>query len=257
MQSHQTWLWYVLGLSFGLALLSKYTAILLAPCLLLYLVLTDERRWLKTFYHISRCLLGFFALFLLYIGTAATTGFHSHSSWTAALAAKATRWNDSRNMSPGNSCRGPGRSILGMYAAISIVLRKNKGHVSTPHGPADHIFFGISSLRKLAGPNWPVFAYFTLSILVTKYFLDSTSRIKRSLWFTALFACLFISTIATLHAKFSIIPVARFSRELAVADPTTGSTAGESLRLNLRNLPAWHLPLPISPNQCRNHLLHE
>ena len=44
----EAWLWYSLGLTFGLAMLSKYTAILMLGCIALYLVLTPHRRWLKT-----------------------------------------------------------------------------------------------------------------------------------------------------------------------------------------------------------------
>ena len=58
MCSSKTWLWYALGAAFGLALLSKYTAILLLPCLFLYLLLTEDRRWLKTIHPYLAALTG-------------------------------------------------------------------------------------------------------------------------------------------------------------------------------------------------------
>ena len=40
--------WYILGATFGAALLSKYTCVLLAPALLAYLFFTEDRKWLAT-----------------------------------------------------------------------------------------------------------------------------------------------------------------------------------------------------------------
>ncbi len=39
--------WYVFGAMFGLSLLSKYTAVLLFPCALLFLAMNEERGWLR------------------------------------------------------------------------------------------------------------------------------------------------------------------------------------------------------------------
>ena len=58
MRSQQTWLWYPLGLCFGASLLSKYTAILMPVCFLLYLITTDDRHWLKTIHPYLAMLLG-------------------------------------------------------------------------------------------------------------------------------------------------------------------------------------------------------
>lgn len=58
LRSGQAWLWYPLGGVFGLALASKYTAVLMAPCIFLYLLLTPERRWLKTVHPYGALLLG-------------------------------------------------------------------------------------------------------------------------------------------------------------------------------------------------------
>jgi len=50
--------WYFMGISFGLSLLSKYTGVLIAPCLFLFMILTDERRWFKTIHPYAAFVLG-------------------------------------------------------------------------------------------------------------------------------------------------------------------------------------------------------
>jgi undecaprenyl-diphosphatase len=239
MQSQRTWLWYVLGLTFGLALLSKYTTFLLAPCLLLYLVFTDDRRWLKTYYP-------YIALFIGFICFAPVVYWNSQHNWISfsfqlnhGLGGQGYSLERLAEYIAGQLLvAGPVVPIFGIYAAITIFSSKSKEQFFLLITAIPIIlFFGFSSIRKLAGPNWPVFAYFTLSILITKYFLDGASKIKRSLWFAALFACLFISTIVTLHAKFSIIPLAKFSRELAVADPTNWFYGWRELAAELTRSP--------------------
>lgn len=239
MHTHKTWLWYLLGLSFGLALLSKYTAILLAPCLFLYLVWTDDRRWLKTFYPYVSLLIGLLCFLPVVY-------WNSRHDWVS-FAFQFSHGLGSTSYSLGRPFEyiggqlfvaGPVIWILGMYAALVCILRKNKAQLFLILTALPVIlFFGISSISKLAGPNWPVFAYFTFSICVTKYFLDSDSRLRRALWYTALSASLLVSAVMTLHARFGVIPLARFSTDLAVADATNWFYGWRELGAELNKYP--------------------
>ncbi len=222
MRGKQPWLWYVLGLTFGLALLSKYTAILLLPCLLIYLLLTEDRYWLKTVHPYIALLTGLLCFMPVVY-------WNSRHEW-ASFAFQFNHGLGGHGYSLGRPAEyfasqlmlaGPVAWLLGIYAALVCFFRRNKVQLFLILTALPVImFFGFSSLKKLAGPNWPVFAYFTFTILASKYFLDSTSIIRRSLWYTALVASLCISAIITLHARFSVLPLARISAELAVADAT-------------------------------------
>jgi len=239
MQSKKAWLWYALGVSFGLALLSKYTAILLLPCLFLYLVLTEDRRWLKTVHP-------YLALLISFLCFLPVVYWNSRHEWISfvfqfghGLGGQHYSFGRIADYVAGQLLLvGPIAWLLGMYAAFACLFRKNKALLFLVLTALPIIvFFGFSSLKKLAGPNWPAFAYFTFSILLTKYFLDSASKIRRSLWFGALFTSLLISAILTLHARFSVIPLARFSTELAVTDATNWFYGWRELGAELKKYP--------------------
>jgi len=221
-RSNNIWLWYALGASFGLSLLSKYTAVLLAPCIFIYLVLTDDRRWLKTVHPYLSLLVGF----LCFLPVVYWNSQHDWVSFAFQLR------NGLGNEGPSFGkvaeyiggqllITGPLIWLIGMYAALVGVYRKDKETLYLIFTSMPIIgFFGITSFRNVAGPNWPLCAYFTFSILATKYCLDGASKIRRSLWFAAVVLSLSISAIVTLHAKFNIIPLERFSKEAAAADAT-------------------------------------
>lgn len=238
-QSNQTWLWYALGISFGLALLSKYTAILLLPCLFLYLLLTDDRRWLKTIHPYTSLLLAI----VIFLPVVYWNSRHDWISFTFqfghGLGGQEYSFGRIIDYIAGQLLLvGPIAWLIGIYAALACLFRKNKTLLFLALTTLPVIvFFGFSSLKKLAGPNWPAFAYFTFSILVTKYFLGSDSKIWRSLWYAAFILSLSISAIVTLHARFSVIPLATFSNKLAVADTTNAFYGWRELGNELKKYP--------------------
>jgi 4-amino-4-deoxy-L-arabinose transferase-like glycosyltransferase len=246
--SNKSWLWYALGLSFGLALLSKYTAILLVPCLFIYLVLTDDRRWLKTIHPYLSLLVGL----LCFLPVVYWNSRHDWISFTFqfshGLGGQSYSFDRLVEYIVGQLLvAGPLVWFFGMYAAFAWLFRKDKAQLFLILTALPVIlFFGFSSLKKLAGPNWPVFAYFTFSIFVTKYFLDSTSKIRRSLWYAALFASLLISAILTLHARFNVIQLGRFSTELAVTDATNSFYGWRELGAELKKYPGMEFVITPS-----------
>jgi len=252
MRSNKTWLWYVLGFSFGLALLSKYTAVLLVPCLFLYLVFTEDRHWLKTFYPYLSLLIGL----LCFLPVVYWNNDHNWVSFGFQL-------NHGFNGQSYSITRvaeyvggqllvvGPITWFLGVYAAFAWFFRKNKEQLFLILMAFPIIlFFGVSSLRKLAGPNWPVLAYFTFSILVTGCFLESASKIRRFLWHGAFLASVLLSAIMTLHARFSVIPLASFSEELAVTDATNSFYGWRELGAELKKYPGMKFAIVPSHQLC-------
>lgn len=248
LQSGQRWRWYPLGLVFGLALLSKYTAVLMAPCFFLYLLLTDDRRWLKTVHPYLALLLGL-ACF------APVLWWNSQNGWVSFV------WQFGRRLSgntldAGNVAEyvggqllltGPLVWLLGMVAAGVALVRKDKATLFLVCTSVPVIgFFGLTSLRSVAEGNWPAFAYFSFSILVSKYCLAGFSRLRRGLWTTALAMTLGMAMTATLHARFSVLPLARWSESMATADATNAFYGWRELAAEIKKHPDH--ALAVSPS---------
>ncbi len=213
--------WYLLGIAFGLSLLSKYTGVLLAPCLLLFMLATDERRWLKTIHPYASFLLGFvFFLPVLY--------WNSEHQW-ASFAYQLGHGLGGAKYSLGKVLTYAGGQMLvaspfiwlfGIYASILYLFRRNKQtlFLSLTYLPII-LFFAYSSLKHTAEANWPACAYFSFSILVSHY-LFSGGKIKKYLWGFAVLFSLVFSLTAMLHARFGILPLEKISEDAAQADAT-------------------------------------
>ena len=241
MQSGQAWRWYPLGIVFGLGLMSKYTAVLMAPCFLLYLLLTDERRWLKTMHPYLAFLLGL-AVF------APVVWWNSQNDWVSF------RWQlhhglggnalDALNVAEYAAGQllltGPLVWLLGMVAAGVALVRKDKAMLFVVCTSVPVIgFFALTSLRNVSGANWPAFAYFSFSILVSKYCLDGYSLLRRGLWSAALAMTLGMAMTATLHARFSVLPLERWSAPMATADATNWFYGWRELGEELKKHPDY------------------
>ncbi|MGA2090050.1 MAG: glycosyltransferase family 39 protein, partial [Endomicrobiales bacterium] len=193
-RTHHPRYWYFTGVAFGLALLSKYTAVLLAPCLLMFVVMSDERRWLKTVHPYAAFLIG--CLFFLPV-----VYWNSQHQWISfsfqvghGLAGKALSLGNVLEYCGGQALvAGPFVWLFGMIAAIIYFFRKDKAalYLSCMSLPLI-IFFALTSLKKEAGPNWPAFAYFTFSVLVSKYLVEG-KRLARFGWTMAVAVNLFLT----------------------------------------------------------------
>lgn len=230
--------WYLFGISFGLSLLSKYTAILLAPCIFLFIIFTDERKWLKTIHPY----LSFIAGLVLFIPVIYWNSRHNWISFNFQFG----HGLGGQSFSIGRVMEyiggqllvaGPFIWIAGMFAGIVYIFQKNKEKlflslVSIPI----ILFFAFSSMKKLAGPNWPAFAYFTFSIIAAKYLLEG-GKTKKYIFYIAFIVNFLMSLVSTLHAKFSIIPIDRISREWAIADATNWFYGWKELCAELMRYP--------------------
>lgn len=240
MRSGQTGWWYLLGVTFGLALLSKYTAILMVPCFLLYLLLTDDRRWLKTRHPYLSLLVGL-VCFLPVVY------WNSQHDWVSfvfqfknGLGGDAFDIAKVAEYAAGQLLvTGPVVWLLGLYAALVGLYRRDKATLLLICTAIPIIaFFGFSSFRKVASPNWPAFAYFTFSMLVSKFCLDSASKWRQHLWSLAVVSSLALSLVATLHARFNLIPSERYSQELAASDATNAFHGWRELGAELKKYPS-------------------
>jgi len=240
MRGGSTRLWYLLGLSFGLALLSKYTAILLAPGFFLYLLLTEQRRCLRTVHPYLALLLGL----LCFSPVAYWNSQHDWVSFEFQLHNGLGAAHDSfgkvvEYLIGQLLITGPVLWLLGMYAALVGLGRGDKATFLLASTALPIIaFFGLTSYRTLAGPNWPMYAYFTFGILLTRYCLAGTSSIRRCLWAVAVLTSLSLSAVITLHARFNLLPLERYSKTLARADATNWFYGWRELGAALKKYPA-------------------
>jgi undecaprenyl-diphosphatase len=223
-RGQRTWLWYPLGLCFGASLLSKYTAILMPACFLLYLLTTEDRRWLKTIHPYLALLLGL-ACFLPVVY------WNSQHDWASflfqfknGLGGETYSFARIAEYLAGQlAVVGPAAWVLGLFAAIIALKHGDKRErllicTSLPI----IIFFALSSFKKVAGPNWPAFAYFSFSILIASYGLGSHAKWRRPLWAASLLVTMAVTAIVTLQASFGLLELGRYAPKLAVTDATNG-----------------------------------
>lgn len=236
-QTGQARWWYALGLGAGLALLSKYTAVLLLPCVLLYLLVSEERRWLKT----PHPYLALLVTVLVFLPVVYWNSQHEWISFRYQL---------------GHGLKGDGYALerVGEYLAGQAVivgpLAWGVGLCALAAGLFHKdkavrwllcstlpvlVFFALSSLKKTAAPNWPAFANVGLSVLIAWYLLQQPARWRRVLFSGAFAVSLLISLVITLHARFGVLPLATFSPEAAQADATHALYGWRELTQELEN----------------------
>lgn len=239
LRGEQAWHWYALGVALGLALLSKYTAILLLPCLLVYLVLTDDRRWLKTAHPYLALLIGF----LCFLPVLYWNSQHDWVSFTFQLKnglnsegytlAKVGEYLGGQLL-----IIGPIAWAVGVWAAVVGIFRKDRETLLLVCTSLPVIgFFALSSFKKAAAPNWPAFAYVTLCILVAQYCLGGAAGKRRWLWSAACVTSLLLSALTSLHARFNVIPLDRYSKDLVTADATNYFYGWRELAAELSKYP--------------------
>lgn len=239
-QTGQAWRWYLLGLLFGLALLSKYTAVLLAPCVFLYLLLTEQRRWLLTPHPYLALALGV-AVF------APVLVWNSQHDWVS-FTFQFRNGLGSQSLSLANVAEYVGAQMLitspvvwamGAYAGVLALVRRDRALLFLACMSLPVLaFFGVSSLRKVAGANWPAFAYFAFCILASHFCLAAPgTRLKRALWGVSVVWALALSMLFTLHARFHVIPLERWSQAAATADVTNFFHGWRELAAELRQYP--------------------
>lgn len=213
--------WYLTALWFGLSLLSKYTSVLLAPCIFLFFLATDERRWLKTVHPYLAFVLGM-ACFLPVV-------FWNQAHDWISFRFQFGHGLGGQSLSPGQIVEffggqllvaSPFLWLLGVAAGTAYLFSRDKRKlfVSLMSMPV-LLFFTASSLKRLAGPNWPACAYFALSIVIGKFVIDGFRWRRATGAFAVVFAFL-MSFVVILHARFNFIPLQRFSRDMAIADAT-------------------------------------
>lgn len=213
--------WYILGIAFGLSLLSKYTAVLLAPCVFLFLLLTDERKWFKTVHPYLAFILGMSFFLPVVLWNRAHDWISFRFQMGHGLGGQSYSIGRVIEYFGGQLLvAGPFALIAGLIAASAALFTKDKKKLFLMCTSLPVIlFFAFSSLKKLAGPNWPAFAYVTFGIVTAKYLFEGRAW-RRWLWGLVIGFNLLLTAVVILHTSFNIIPLARYSKDMAIADAT-------------------------------------
>lgn len=248
MQRRQPWLWYPLGLCFGLALVSKYTALLMPGCLLLYLLLSKDRHWLKTVHPYLSAALGLLCFLPVLL-------WNSRNDWVSFLF-QFRNGLGSGHLDPALVAEytagqllivGPLGLLAGIAATCMALKRRDRESLLLVCTAIPVIlFFACSSMKKVAGANWPAFAYFSFSILVASYCLSGRSMWRRSLWQASFAVALTLALVATAQARFGVLALGHYAPQLAAADATNGFHGWRELGLALKPYAPDHVAVAPS-----------
>jgi 4-amino-4-deoxy-L-arabinose transferase-like glycosyltransferase len=217
-ESGKGYWWYATGAAFGLGLLSKYTMVLLAPCLFLFLLSTEEgRKWLLRKEPYLALILGLivFSPVILWnyshdwvsfkfqlahgLEVKKTAGWKTFGDFWAGQAGVVTPllflaalWAMARGAVQGFKKRSP-QLLLLFFTSAPIFL-----------------FFAYSSLRSKVEPNWPALAYFSAVVLLAGIAAEGWANGKtkgRSLGWAVAVSALIVTLIAHIQPIYPLIPI--------------------------------------------------
>ncbi|MDR1940995.1 MAG: glycosyltransferase family 39 protein [Endomicrobium sp.] len=228
--------WYLTGIFFGLALLSKYTAVLFAGCLLLYIVFDKKTQWFKN-KHFYLMFAAAFAVFLPVIIWNYQNGWISFT-YQLGHGLSSSRFHFNYIFEYlGGQCliAGPFVFFAGFCAFFSFIKKRDfdsKNIFLFSFSVPVILFFACTAVKRLPGANWPSFAYFTFSV-VTAAFLLCGSAAKKKILIISIAFNVFVSVLLGLHVKYAILPVDKFSKNAAIADATNWFAGWKKLADNL------------------------
>ena len=236
-ETNQVKFWYLTGLFFGLAMLSKYTAALFCLCLLVYMITDKKLSWFKNkhFYFM------FIVSFIVFLPVIIWNWQQDWISFTYQL----KHGLSSSRLRPGlifeylgsqNLVAGPVIFIAGVFAAVSYFRSKDskKIFLASFSVPIIAIFI-FTALKRNPGANWPAFAYFAFTIMTSQYLLENMTSFKKKVLIAGISLNIVLSALVGLHAAYSIVPIYKFSQAAAVADATNWFRGWKSLGDNLKS----------------------
>ncbi|MBQ3835237.1 MAG: glycosyltransferase family 39 protein, partial [Elusimicrobia bacterium] len=225
--------WYLIGLFFGLAMLSKYTACLFVMSLGLYMIFAGKWSWFKSYKMYIAAVISIICFLPVIIWNYQ----HEWASFSYQIGHGLS--NEGIRFNYIFEYLGTQALVFNvilffpvLYVGIRYLFSKDKKNVYIAAFSVPVIlFYVITALKRLPGGNWPIPAYFTFSIIAAKWFvgtlphlpsntLSESISLKQKLVIGALLFNLVVSVIVGLHAKYTIIPVNKFSDKSAVADAT-------------------------------------
>ena len=213
--------WYLIGLFFGLSMLSKYTACLFVMSLFIYMLLDKKLNWFKNY----QLYIGIIISIICFLPVIYWNWQHDWASFSYqighGLSNKGIRFNYIFEY------LGTQAGVFNIILFFPILYigtknlfsKETKNIYLSAFSVPVILFYVVTALKRLPGGNWPIPAYFTFSIIAAKYFVEG-GKIKQRLVAGALIFNLVVSVIVGLHAKYTILPLDKFSDKTAIADAT-------------------------------------
>lgn len=213
--------WYLIGLFFGLSMLSKYTACLFVMSLFIYMLLDRKLYWFKNY----QLYVGLIISILCFFPVIYWNWQHDWVSFSYQIGHGLS--NDGIRFNYIFEYLGTQAGVFNiilffpiLYIGIKYLFSKNTKSVFLASFSVPVILFYVfTALKRLPGGNWPIPAYFTFSIIAAKYFVEG-GKIKQRLVIGAIIFNLIVSVIVGLHAKYTILPLDKISNNVAIADAT-------------------------------------
>ena len=213
--------WYLIGLFFGLSMLSKYTACLFVMSLFIYMLLDKKLCWFKNY----QLYIGLIISILCFFPVIYWNWQHDWVSFSYQIGHGLS--NDGIRFNYIFEYLGTQAGVFNiilffpiLYIGIKYLFSKNTKNVFLASFSVPVILFYVfTALKRLPGGNWPIPAYFTFSIIAAKYFVEG-GKIKQRIVIGAIIFNLVVSVIVGLHAKYTILPLDKFSNDVAIADAT-------------------------------------
>ncbi len=228
--------WYLIGLFFGLAMLSKYTACLFVMSLFIYMVLTKKTYWLKNY----KLYIAVIISVLCFMPVIYWNRQHDWVSFAYQIGHGLS--NEGIRFNYIFEYLGTQALVFNvilffpvLYIGIKYLFSKNDKKIFLAAFSVPVIlFYVVTALKRLPGGNWPIPAYFTFSIIAAKYFVEG-GKLKRNIITGAIIFNVIVSVLVGLHAKYTIVPLYEFSNNAAVADATNYFHGYKELALELLN----------------------
>ena len=213
--------WYLIGLFFGLSMLSKYTACLFVMSLFIYMILDKKMYWFKNY----QLYIGLIISILCFSPVIYWNWQHDWVSFSYQIGHGLS--NDGIRFNYIFEYLGTQAGVFNvilffpiLYIGIKYLFSKNtKSIFIAAFSVPVILFYAFTALKRLPGGNWPIPAYFTFSIIAAKYFIEG-GKIKQRLVIGAIIFNLLVSVIVGLHAKYTILPLDKISNNTAIADAT-------------------------------------
>ena len=213
--------WYLIGLFFGLSMLSKYTACLFVMSLGIYMLLDKKLSWFKNY----QLYIGIIISIICFLPVIYWNWQHDWASFSYqighGLSNKGIRFNYIFEYL--GTQAGVFNVILFfpvLYVGIKYLFSKDTKNIYLAAFSVPVILFYVfTALKRLPGGNWPIPAYFTFSIIAAKYFVEG-GKIKQRFVVGAIIFNLVVSIVVGLHAKYTILPLDKISNDTAIADAT-------------------------------------
>ncbi len=206
--------WILAGIFFGCALLSKYVAVLVFPALLLFLIFTPERTWLKSIKPYIALVISF-AVFLPVIIWNAQHNWLSFSfQFQHGIGGSFPNWQKFGDFIGGQAgILGPLLFIIFIIALIKIIAEWKY------HSKEEKllffmalVFFGfflISSMQKKVEANWAAFAYIPGMLLITYLYLQDWQMHTgwRITWVINWFLLVIMLLVVLVQVYVPVIPI--------------------------------------------------